>query len=446
MKTNAHYADGKRDEKVVGFKVLENECVWMRAGVVNFRMCENDYDCFNCPFDRAMRTAMEAQSPPKGRGVPLSWAQEMRKKYMGTFKPCRYFLTGQIGPPGNCSRDYDCDECPIDLTLEYKPLMKTITTEKYATEVPAAGKTTVDEETDSEVLEKECVWMRAGIISFHLCETDYDCYHCMFDRSMRAAMSGESPPEYEAKSLAWEDEIQDRYEPVMGQCIHFLAGLTGAPEKCSNNYECSNCSVHHDLTYYKKAEPMPLGELEYKSASGFKVADGYYYHYGHSWVHIIHGGCVRVGIDDFMAKIFGQAGQIKLPQEGASLKQGNVAWVMARNGHRAPVQSPLSGRVLAVNYGALEHPEISHDDPYEKGWLFHLEPSFLRREFQGLYFGEECLQWMEKENQSLLRLLGPEYERLAATGAEAVNDLFGSFPEIGWNRLVRTFLHTGEKR
>jgi len=53
---------------------------------------------------------------------------------------------------------------------------------------------------------------------------------------------------------------------------------------------------------------------------------------------------------------------------------------------------------------------------------------------------------MEKENQSLLRLLGPEYERLAATGAEAVDDLFGSFPEIGWARLVRTFLHTGEKR
>jgi len=83
MKTNAHYTDGRRDEKVVGFKVLENECVWMRAGVVNFRMCENDYDCFNCSFDRAMRTAMDAQSPLKGKGVPLSWATGNAQKIRG---------------------------------------------------------------------------------------------------------------------------------------------------------------------------------------------------------------------------------------------------------------------------------------------------------------------------------------------------------------------------
>jgi len=295
------------------------------------------------------------------------------------------------------------------------------------------------------LVDNECVWMRAGVISFHLCEIDYDCDHCIFDSSMRAAMAGEPPPKYNAKSSAWEDDMLDRYESVMDRCIHFLAGQKGIPEACSEDHECFRCPVHHSLTYYQKEEPKALSEFKSKVAYGFRVADGYYYHYGHSWMHVIHGGYVRVGIDDFMAKLFGRAVQVRLPPEGISVKQGSVASVLTRNGNTAPVRSPLSGKVLAVNHRVLERPEIIHDDPYEKGWLYHLEPSFLRREYQGLYSGREALQWVERENQSLLKMLGSEYERLAATGAETVDDIFGTVPGIKWDNLVRTFLHTIEK-
>ena len=41
---------------------------------------------------------------------------------------------------------------------------------------------------------------------------------------------------------------------------------------------------------------------------------------------------------------------------------------------------------------------------------------------------------------------GPEYESLAATGGEAVDDLVGSMPGIGWDRLTRTFLERGERK
>ena len=33
-----------RKNKVVGFQVVEDECIWMKAGVVNFRTCDNAYD------------------------------------------------------------------------------------------------------------------------------------------------------------------------------------------------------------------------------------------------------------------------------------------------------------------------------------------------------------------------------------------------------------------
>ena len=177
--------------------------------------------------------------------------------------------------------------------------------------------------------------------------------------------------------------------------------------------------------------------------SGFRVADDYYHHEGHSWVQPLRGGWVRIGIDDFVSKVFGPAHTIQLPAVGDFLMQGDIGWVMNRNGHQAPMQSPVSGIVFAVNNSVKDHPEFAHKDPYGEGWLFLLNPVSLEINKKALCSGKECFQWMEKENQNLLKLLGPRYEQLAATGGEPVDDIFGHFPGIDWDRLVEIFLRTG---
>ena len=101
------------------FRVARDPCTWMKAGRINFRTCDRRYDCFNCPFDSAMKAAMAAQHPPKGKERTPGWAQAMRRHYLGADKPCRYLLNGQIGPPGICRRDYECEGCPIDMFFEY---------------------------------------------------------------------------------------------------------------------------------------------------------------------------------------------------------------------------------------------------------------------------------------------------------------------------------------
>ncbi|HDR14759.1 MAG TPA: glycine cleavage system protein H, partial [Desulfobacteraceae bacterium] len=159
-------------------------------------------------------------------------------------------------------------------------------------------------------------------------------------------------------------------------------------------------------------------------------------------VHIIHGECVRVGVDEFVDKVFGAADILDLPQPGTLLKQAKVGCVLTRDDRRAPVLSPLTGRVLAVNEKAVRNPEIVCKDPYYDGWLFQMEPSFLKLETQGLYTDEQTFEWMERENERLFKLLGPSYEKMVATGGEIVSDLAGRFPEIGWDALVATFLRT----
>ncbi|NIO18620.1 hypothetical protein GTN42_04145, partial [bacterium] len=50
------------------------------------------------------------------------------------------------------------------------------------------------QETESATIQKRCIWMTAGVISFKLCPLDYDCEYCEFDEVMRSRVKskGES--------------------------------------------------------------------------------------------------------------------------------------------------------------------------------------------------------------------------------------------------------------
>ncbi len=291
-----------------------------------------------------------------------------------------------------------------------------------------------------QVIEEECIWMKAGVVNFRLCDNAYDCYNCPFDRGMRKAMGLESTSESKEKEPAWVAYLKENFHGSSRPCRHSLTGRTDAPKICTMNYECYHCAYDQMLDEYDIVRESEIPN--YQMAAGFQMAQGYYYHMGHSWVKFEHGGRVRVGLDDFLARLFGAIESLSLPPLGANLEQDQVGWTLGKDDDRAAVLSPVTGTVLAVNHKSLEHPEITNHDPYQEGWLFILEPELPKRNLKRLYFGDEGIQWMEKESQKLMTLLGPEYERLAAAGGRAINDFHGNFPEIGWDRLVSTFLRT----
>jgi glycine cleavage system H lipoate-binding protein len=294
------------------------------------------------------------------------------------------------------------------------------------------------------IVRQECIWMKARIINFHLCDNQGDCDHCEFDLNMRRAMGDDVRLARKATPPGWADQIKETFETAGRPCICALLGRVEIPEECEEHYECFRCAVYKNQSAKAKSEFFV--KPRYSNVSGYKLANDYYYHFGHLWVHMEQGGLVRVGMDEFVAKVFGKPRELRLPLVGASLKQGEVGFVMFRNGHQAPMQSPLSGKVVAVNSKAMQNPSLCHQDSYYSGWLFLLDPYYLKNELKALYFGQESLDWMERENRLLLESLGPEYERLAATGGEPTEDLFGSLPEVGWDSLVRIFLRTQLKR
>jgi hypothetical protein len=95
---------------------IENQCVWMKAGMVHDKICKNAFDCTSCSFDKAI-SGKSAQKP----AGPVSWREVMRQPHL--HKECRHMLTGRVLFK-LCSHNYECNNCAYDQQLyEYDQLL-----------------------------------------------------------------------------------------------------------------------------------------------------------------------------------------------------------------------------------------------------------------------------------------------------------------------------------
>ena len=291
-----------------------------------------------------------------------------------------------------------------------------------------------------QVTERECIWMKAGVINFRLCDRVYDCSHCPFDKVMQRAMGDLQEHGQKKEAADWVLQLQKKYAGADRPCRHYLTGRTDAPKICVLNYECYHCAYDQMLD---ECDEHQLSQRPHCFlAGGFDLARDYYYHTGHSWIRVEHGGRVRVGLDDFAVSLFGPSRQLELPPLGAAVQQDSVGWTFRRDNRWAAVLSPISGTVLVVNHSVREHPEILYKDPYHAGWLFMVEPTRSKKELKQLYFDEQSRQWMESETQRLMGMMGREYEQLSALAGHAVRDIVGAYTHLDWTDLSKRFLRT----
>jgi len=84
-------------------------CVWMKMGVVRYRMCTNDFNCLTCEFDQQMQSA--------GESPEIAAALERLKALPGTMRTCRYALKGDVSAR-LCSRVFNCVRCEFAQLME----------------------------------------------------------------------------------------------------------------------------------------------------------------------------------------------------------------------------------------------------------------------------------------------------------------------------------------
>ena len=84
-------------------------CLWMQAGVVKFKNCDNYFDCTTCKYDHAM-------GEKAAKGKQMSW-QDAMKLRPDMDRVCRHSLTNRINRR-TCAYDYECAKCDFDQFFE----------------------------------------------------------------------------------------------------------------------------------------------------------------------------------------------------------------------------------------------------------------------------------------------------------------------------------------
>ena len=214
-----------------------------------------------------------------------------------------------------------------------------------------------------------------------------------------------------------------------------------AQKYCINDYDCEHCPYHLMVEDEQMAEPFGL--IDASVIDGFAMALNYYYHFGHVWARVEYGGRVRIGLDDFTARLFGPLDAVHLPALGEVLGQGEPGFNIVRGENDADCLSPVAGVVVAVNGRIGAAAAKTFEAPYREDWLLLIEPTRLRSNLRNLFYGPESTAWMTDEAGHLAGILsGEPGHRYAATGGRAVRDIFGQAPGLDWRQLRRRFLHT----
>lgn len=185
-----------------------------------------------------------------------------------------------------------------------------------------------------------------------------------------------------------------------------------------------------------RAEAPARPRLVPSIVAGFAVPDNVRYHPGHTWALAESQDLVRVGIDDFAAKLTGGVTSIEIPERGQWIRQGQRVIAMHHDGREIALVSPIEGTVVDVNRKALDDPKLAQQDPYGDGWLLAVNSPDATTNFRNLLGGQVARRWMD-EAAARLRSFAVPAGALAQDGGVAVSNVIEQLPDADWDKLTK---------
>ncbi|MBI4538296.1 MAG: hypothetical protein HY704_02130 [Gemmatimonadetes bacterium] len=255
-------------------------------------------------------------------------------------------------------------------------------------------------------------------------------------------------------------------------CIWVLAGVLSY-RLCDRNYQCEGCELHHALRgkdrYRREADsrlgpgtgPGPEGAtpetaLEERVGSclsslvaGCKLHLDRFYTRAHFWLHPHHGDRVALGLDDHILRLLRPIDEIVAPRAGLRIRRGEPCGWIARRKMALPLETPISGEVEAVNEMYLEAVRTTTTSRDADPWLLRLLPGEPLGAVDGLCRGEGALSLYLRNIQLVKQYLRealssgpvPGLGLTLPDGGVRELDLEAILGPEGFERLVHDTLH-----
>jgi glycine cleavage system H lipoate-binding protein len=193
----------------------------------------------------------------------------------------------------------------------------------------------------------------------------------------------------------------------------------------------------------EKPEPVAHPRLPAQYVGGFDLPEICRYHPGHTWALAESPSVVRVGLDDFAARLIGRFEGLVLPKCGQWVRQGENLAIVFRDGVKTELLSPVEGQVTHVNEAVLADPAL---EPYGRGWLVSVFSPDAQTSFRNLLAGNMARSWMSEAATRLFGKMSPLIAAAAHQRDVAVHQLIAGLPDHEWADLTAEFFLTGGQR
>jgi glycine cleavage system H lipoate-binding protein len=196
-------------------------------------------------------------------------------------------------------------------------------------------------------------------------------------------------------------------------------------------------------------QTAPRAEAEARRISpivaGFTIPEHLRFHQGHAWALGESPDLVRAGIDDFAAKLIGEAEEVNLPERGRWIYQGERVWSFRVNGELVEMVSPIEGTVSNLNDEVVRHPEMLTADPYGVGWLMTVRSPDADSSLRNLLSGSMARNLIADSAKRLAAYIPATgcNSALAQDGGKAHGEIAKQLPADRYIAITKEFFLAG---
>lgn len=120
-----------------------------------------------------------------------------------------------------------------------------VETDRVVSEAPAAGTAVVKDSkagVDKAPAQKQCIWAKAGVVSFRLCPSNFKCETCEFAQALAEGKVSDTAAGGMAGII---EKLAEKPGPER-QCRYMLSGDVNF-KLCPNVYQCFKCAYDQQI-------------------------------------------------------------------------------------------------------------------------------------------------------------------------------------------------------
>lgn len=232
-----------------------------------------------------------------------------------------------------------------------------------------------------------CIWMTAGLMSYQLCDRQFDCDHCPLDRAMRKSLGGPLAPAGDEAPVR-EPEKENRLQNLL-------------------------------------------------------------YSRNHCWVGRTEGRRFRIGLAPRFISVLPPVKSIVLPSAGENVTKDRSSFWIVLEGGTLSIASPVTGTVTRHNSSITNDPSMLSCNLLPDAWLFEVRSTAQEQSLSSLLKREDAEKIYSSDIEKFKNLVittlkkdNTEVGLTAADGGELTNEVRQLLGPHRYFEVLRKVFHS----